>query len=107
MCKKPLIDQKGLQMRTLLLLAVLTLPAAGCADLNPTQQRALTGTVGGAGIGAVAGAIGGNAGLGAAVGAGAGLLGGLVFDQHRRAEDRAFQQGYNAARHGAPPPPPS
>ncbi len=78
---------------------------AGCSDLSPTQQRALTGTAGGAGIGAVAGAIGGNAGLGAAVGAGAGLLGGLIWDQHRRAEDRSFQQGYAAAQHGAPPSP--
>jgi hypothetical protein len=92
-------------MRRFLLVAALTLPAAACADLNPTQQRALTGTVGGAGIGAVAGAIGGNAGLGAAVGAGAGLLGGLIWDQHRRAEDRAFQQGYSAGRQGAQPPP--
>ena len=57
-------------MRKLLLIAALAVPAASCADLNPTQQRALTGTVGGAGIGAVAGAIGGNAGLGAVVGAG-------------------------------------
>jgi Glycine-zipper domain len=94
-------------MRKLLLIAAVALPAAACADLNPTQQRALTGTVGGAGVGAVAGAIGGNAGLGAAVGAGAGLLGGLVFDQHRRAEDRAFQQGYSPGRRGAPPNPPS
>lgn len=93
-------------MRKLLLVAAVALPAAGCADLNPTQQRALTGTVGGAGIGAVAGAIGGNAGLGAAVGAGAGLLGGLIFDQHKRAEDRAFQQGYAAGRRGGSPRPP-
>ena len=84
----------------------VALTVAGCADLNPTQQRALTGTAAGAGVGAVAGAIGGNAGLGAAVGAGAGLLGGLIWDQHRQAENRAFQQGYAAAQHGAPPSPP-
>ena len=94
-------------MKELLLAAAFALPAAACADLTPTQQRALTGTAGGAGLGAVAGAIGGNAGLGAAVGAGAGLLGGLVWDQHRRAEDRAFQQGYAAGRRGASPTPPS
>lgn len=80
-------------MNKTILTAVVALSVASCSDMSPTQQRALTGTVGGAGVGAVAGAIGGNAGLGAAVGAGAGLLGGLVFDQHRRAEDRAFQQG--------------
>lgn len=91
-------------MKKLLILAAFALPVGACADLTPTQQRAMTGTVGGAGIGAVAGAIGGNAGLGAAVGAGAGLLGGLIFDQHRRAEDRAFQQGYATGRQGGPPP---
>jgi len=53
-------------MKNILLLAAFALPVAACADMTPTQQRALTGTVGGAGIGAVAGAIGGNAGLGAA-----------------------------------------
>jgi Glycine-zipper domain len=90
------------QIWKLLLIAAVALPAASCADLNPTQQRALTGTAAGAGIGAVAGAIGGNAGLGAAVGAGAGLLGGLLVDRQKQAEDRAFQQGVAAGRRGAP-----
>ena len=95
-----------LAMKISAVVVALAFSVAGCADLNPTQQRALTGTAAGAGVGAVAGAIGGNAGLGAAVGAGAGLIGGLVWDQHRRAEDRAFQQGYAAAQRGAPPSPP-
>lgn len=82
------------------IIVALALPAVACADLNPTQQRALTGTAAGAGIGAVAGAIGGNAGLGAVVGAGAGLAGGLIVDQQRRAEERAFQQGLAAGRQG-------
>ena len=77
-------------MNKLLLLAALALPVAACADMTPTQQRALTGT-----------AIGGNAGLGAAAGAGAGLLGGLLFDQSRQAQDRAFQQGVAAGRQGS------
>jgi hypothetical protein len=92
-------------MHKLLLLAAVALPVAACADMTPTQQRALTGTGGGAGIGAVAGAIGGNAGLGAVVGAGAGLAGGLIFDQARRSQDRAFQEGYSAGRRGARPTP--
>ncbi len=90
-------------MRKLLLATSIALPACACADLTPTQQRAMTGTMGGAGVGAVAGAIGGNAALGAGVGAGAGLLGGLIFDQHRRAEERAFQQGVAVGRQGTPP----
>ena len=87
-------------MNKLLLLAVLALPVAACADMTPTQQRALTGTAIGAGGGAVIGAIGGNAGLGAGIGAGAGLLGGLLVDRSRQAQDTAFQQGLAAGRQG-------
>ena len=86
-------------MKKLWLLA-LFLPAVGCADMTPTQQSALTGTVAGAGVGAVFGAIGGNAGLGAAAGAGAGLLGGLLVDQSRQSQQRAFQQGVMVGRQG-------
>ncbi len=71
---------------------------AGCSDLNNTQQRALTGTVGGAGAGAILGAIGGNAGLGAVAGAGAGLVGGLLYDNVKKNEASAYQQGYYSGR---------
>ena len=87
-------------MNKLLLLVTVALPVVACADMNPTQQRALTGTAIGAGGGAIIGAIGGNAGLGAGIGAGAGLLGGLLVDQSRQAQDRAFQQGVVAGRQG-------
>jgi Glycine-zipper domain len=87
-------------MRKLLLLAAVVVPAAGCADMTPTQQRALSGTAIGAGTGAVFGAIGGNAALGAGIGAGAGLLGGLLVDQARQSEQRAFQQGVAVGRQG-------
>jgi hypothetical protein len=40
---------------------VAALPLAGCAEMSPTQQRALSGTAIGAGGGAVIGAIAGNA----------------------------------------------
>ncbi len=73
---------------------------AGCSDLNSTQQRALTGTVGGAGVGAILGAIGGNAGLGAVAGAGAGLLGGLIYDKVQKDQASAYDQGYAAGRSG-------
>jgi Glycine-zipper domain len=95
----------GFPMKKVFLLCALALPAVGCADMTPTQQRALTGTAAGAGVGAVFGAIGGNAGLGAGIGAGAGLLGGLIVDQSRRSQDIAFQQGYAAGRGRAPMPP--
>jgi hypothetical protein len=82
----------------LLLVSVLALPLVACADMTPTQQRALSGTAIGAGGGAIIGAIGGNAALGAGIGAGVGLLGGLLVDQSARAQDAAFQQGVAAGR---------
>jgi hypothetical protein len=88
-------------MNKLLLVFALALPLIACADMTPTQQRALSGTAIGAGGGAIIGAIGGNAALGAGIGAGAGLLGGLLVDQSRRAQDAAFQQGYAAGRRGS------
>jgi hypothetical protein len=82
--------------------AILILTAAGflagCTGMSDTQQRGLTGTVGGAGAGAILGAIGGNAALGAVAGAGAGLVGGLVYDHVKKNEQAAYQQGYTAAK---------
>jgi hypothetical protein len=87
-------------MKRYLGIATLALSVGACADMNPTQQRALTGTAIGAGGGAAIGAIAGNAGLGAGIGAGAGLLGGLLVDQSRRSQERAFQEGVAAGRQG-------
>jgi len=78
--------------------AALLLPLFGCANLTPTQQRAATGTLGGAAAGAVIGAIAGNAGMGAAIGAGAGLLGGLAVDQVEKAKERSYQEGVAAGK---------
>ena len=89
-------------MKKLFWLVAPALSLVACADMTPTQQRALTGTAIGAGGGAVLGAIGGNAGLGAGIGAGAGLLGGLLVDQSRRSQEMAFQQGFAAGRSRTP-----
>ena len=85
-------------MKTYLILAAFCLPVIACADMTPTQQRALSGTAIGAGGGAVIGAMAGNAGLGAGIGAGAGLLGGLLVDRSRQAQDAAFQEGFAAGQ---------
>jgi hypothetical protein len=85
-------------MKTMFAVIVTAGLLAGCAGMNDTQQRALTGTVAGAGTGAVIGAIAGNAGLGAAIGAGAGLAGGLIVDRVRQNEQQAFQNGVAAGR---------
>ncbi|MBO0736044.1 MAG: hypothetical protein J2P48_05675 [Alphaproteobacteria bacterium] len=92
-------------MKKFLLVGAVAMPLMACADMTPTQQRALTGTAVGAGAGAVFGAIGGNAGLGAAAGAGAGLIGGLLVDRSRQAQEQAFREGWAAGRRGAPPRP--
>jgi uncharacterized membrane protein len=73
---------------------------ASCANMTPTQQRALSGAAIGTAGGAIIGAIAGNAGMGAAIGAGAGVLGGLAVDQHEKAKARAYDEGYNAGRSG-------
>lgn len=83
-------------IRAVGLALAFSFPLAACSDMSPTQQRALTGTTGGAAGGALIGAIAGNAGMGAAIGAGAGLAGGLLFDYHKRTEEQAYQRGVQA-----------
>jgi hypothetical protein len=85
-------------MRKAIIFLAMTSSMTACADLTPTQQRALTGTAIGAGGGAVLGAIGGNAALGAVAGAGAGLATGLVVDRVRQNEAAAYQRGVASGR---------
>ena len=77
---------------------VLCIGLVGCAGMNDTQQRTLTGAAGGAAGGAVIGAIAGNAGLGAVIGAGVGAAGGYVYDQHKKGEERSYKEGYAAGQ---------
>lgn len=77
---------------------VILLGLAGCGDLSSTQQRTMTGGLGGAAGGAVIGALAGNAGMGALIGAGAGAAGGYLYDQHRQSEQRAYERGVQAGR---------
>jgi len=76
---------------TILILSALVV--SGCANMTNTQQRAATGTLGGAAGGAVIGAIAGNAGMGAAIGAGVGALGGFAYGKHEESVNKAYQQG--------------
>lgn len=85
-------------MRGIIVAAVLALGLGGCTGMTDTQQRAMTGSVGGAGVGAVLGAIGGNAGLGAVAGGVAGLAGGLIYDQVKKNEAQAYRDGYSAGK---------
>jgi hypothetical protein len=66
---------------------------AGCADMTTTQQRTLSGAAVGTAGGALIGAIAGDAALGAVIGAAAGAGGGYIWDQHKQAEQRAYERG--------------
>ena len=72
---------------------VLFINITGCADLSATQQRTMTGGLGGAAAGAAIGAIAGNAGMGALIGGAAGSAGGFLYGRSKDAQERAFQEG--------------
>ena len=88
-------------MKSLAAILLCGLVLSGCSDMTATQQRALSGTAIGAGGGAVLGAIAGNAGLGAVLGGAAGLAGGLIYDNVKKNEHAAYQQGYTAGQRSA------
>ncbi len=67
---------------------------SGCANTSDSERRMLTGGALGA---AAAGAISGEWGW-AAAGAAAGALGGYLYDQHKKDEDRAYNQGVQDGR---------
>lgn len=84
--------------RTPFIVAALALGLAACGDMNPRQQRALTGSAAGATGGAIVGAIAGDAALGAVIGAGAGLAGGLIVDKVENNKDAAYRRGVRDGR---------
>ena len=84
---------------SILIIAILAIiNLAGCAGMSETQQRTVTGGLGGSAAGAVIGAMAGNAGLGAAIGAAAGTTGGFLYGKHKESEQRAYQQGQRDAQ---------
>ncbi|WP_431267688.1 YMGG-like glycine zipper-containing protein [Dankookia sp. P2] len=77
---------------------VIMISLGGCSDLTSTQQRTMTGGLGGAAGGAVIGALAGNAGMGALIGAGAGAAGGYLYDRHKQSEQQAYNRGVQTGR---------
>lgn len=75
---------------------VLTLTAAGCANMSETQRGTATGAGIGAGIGGILGAVtgggGGRTAAGAAIGAGLGAVIGNVWSTHMENQKRAMEQ---------------
>ncbi|MEL7469810.1 MAG: glycine zipper family protein [Pseudomonadota bacterium] len=80
-------------MKTVTIMSALVLLLSGCAGLDDTQQRVLTGGAAGAAGGALIGAIAGDAKWGAVAGAGAGLIGGLLVDRSKKNEEAAYRRG--------------
>jgi hypothetical protein len=78
--------------------ALLGLSACAIDGADPTLSRTGTGAAGGALAGAAIGSFSGNMGWGALIGAGAGAAGGLLYDYHRRTEQRAFDRGRASAQ---------
>jgi hypothetical protein len=72
-------------VRALLLVVVLA-AAVGCANMTPTQQRALSGgAIGAAGGAAVGAMVGGSPALGAVVGGAAGTAVGALWEDIHQA----------------------
>jgi osmotically inducible lipoprotein OsmB len=94
----PGAEESTAMRKRLIPTGAILLGLAGCADLTATQQRTMTGGLGGAAGGAVIGALAGNAGMGALIGAGAGAAGGYLFDQHKQSEQRAYERGVQTGR---------
>jgi hypothetical protein len=85
----------------ILAIAALSLGLAACDEprtISPTTQRIGGGAAAGALTGLAIGSLSGNAGTGALIGAGVGTAGGFAFDQHRRAQQRSFDQGFSQGR---------
>lgn len=82
--------------RMLIVLCVMLGVSAltGCANTSDSERRMLTGGAIGA---AAAGAISGEWGW-AAAGAAAGALGGYLYDQHKKDEERAYERGVQDGR---------
>ena len=65
---------------------LLWLGAAGCANMTPRQQRALSGgAIGAAGGAAVGAIVGGSPAIGAAVGGAAGTAAGALWEDINKA----------------------
>ncbi|REK19585.1 MAG: hypothetical protein DWQ37_00520 [Planctomycetota bacterium] len=89
---------------TLRLLLLVSLFATGCASPYRSDQGALLGGLGGAGVGAIVGNAVGNTGAGAAIGAGVGALSGAAVGGSLD-EIEARNRAEIEARLGRPAPP--
>ncbi len=72
------------RLSALVLAGALILGAAGCTNMNRTQQGALSGTAGGALLGAGISALAGGSGtMGALIGGGLGAVAGGIYGHQK------------------------
>jgi len=83
-------------MSKIIIILALIVALTGCAGMSDTGQRTVSGSLIGAGGGALIGAIAGNAGMGAAIGALAGAGGGFLYGKHKESEKAAYDRGRRA-----------
>jgi len=76
---------------------------AGCASMSQTEQRTLSGAAIGTATGVAVGAITGEWAW-AAAGAAAGAAGGYIYDQHKKKQQAAYEQGVQAGKQQAQQP---
>ena len=88
-----LYQERKMNKFKIIIILVITLGLAGCANMSQTEQRTVTGGAGGAAVGAIIGALAGNAAMGAAIGGAAGATGGYLFGKHKEVEHNAYEQG--------------
>jgi len=86
--ERPSLAKKGKVMKRIyaFVLCVAVLATAGCANMTPRQQRALSGgAIGAAGGAALGAVVGGSPALGAAVGGAVGTATGALWEDINRA----------------------
>ncbi len=78
----------------------LVLLGTGCADMDDTTRRTVTGAGVGMAGGALIGSLTGDAGWGALIGAGVGGAGGYLYDRNQRRQEDAYRLGLRDGRRG-------
>jgi uncharacterized protein YcfJ len=86
-------------MKKLLIVTILViclgLVIGGCSD---TGKRVGGGAAVGAAAGGIVGAAAGNTPMGLAIGAAAGAGGGYLYDRHKKSNEKAYKDGYEAGK---------
>ena len=83
---------------SLIVILAISLVIGGCSGRSDTEKRTLGGAAIGTAAGGIIGAIAGDTPVGLAVGAVAGAAGGYLYDHHKKAQQKTYDEGYNAGK---------